>query len=392
MRLALLAAAAAVVAAGSGAEARSALAPEASYSDFAPQVSPDGKRIGFLREGVTPSHLRRAMSLYTVGADGRHVRALTRGSAVSSSNEQLGRYDAVTGLSWSPDGRRIVYAHEYVRTRYEGLRSEIVVAESDGTQPQTIVETGPPSFLLADSPSWSSRDEIVFASFSTFWTVRPDGSGLTQVGDPYESKYQPVWSPDGSKIAYVGGLGVAVMNADGSLARVVFGGKLNESSPAWSPDGTTIAFSADFPGPSSDIYTTDVDGSHLRRLTSNPAADVTPAFTPDGRSVVFASDRGRGHLQQDLWIMNADGSNERRLMPRKASHAWNGRLCTITGTAAADELEGTPKADVLCAGAGNDVIRARDHHRDVVDGGPGRDRAQIDAGLDQVSGVERLIR
>ena len=224
MRLALLAAAAAVVAAGSGAEARSALAPEASYSDFAPQVSPDGKRIGFLREGVTPSHLRRAMSLYTVGADGRHVRALTRGSAVSSSNEQLGRYDAVTGLSWSPDGRRIVYAHEYVRTRYEGLRSEIVVAESDGTQPQTIVETGPPSFLLADSPSWSSRDEIVFASFSTFWTVRPDGSGLTQVGDPYESKYQPVWSPDGSKIAYVGGLGVAVMNADGSLARVVFGG------------------------------------------------------------------------------------------------------------------------------------------------------------------------
>jgi Ca2+-binding RTX toxin-like protein len=73
-------------------------------------------------------------------------------------------------------------------------------------------------------------------------------------------------------------------------------------------------------------------------------------------------------------------------------HAWNGRLCTIAGTTAADRLDGTPTRDVLCGGPGNDVAYARDGRRDVVDGGPGRDAAQIDRGVDVVRGVEKLRR
>ena len=394
MKLCSLAAATVVVFAVSGAQAARALAPEPPYSDFAPQVSPDGKRIAFLREGVTSAHRRRASSVYTVGIDGRDVRALTRGSVVSGANAEVGHYDAVTGVSWSPDGRRVAYAHEYVESRYVGLRSEIVVADADGTNARTIVPTAPPSYFMADSPSWSLRDEILFANFSSFWTVRPDGTGLAQIGDPYESKFQPAWSPDGSKIAYVGARGSEIMNADGSGSpgNVVFGGKLNESSPAWSPDGKTIAFSAESPGPAADIYTAQLDGSHLHRLTKSPAPDVTPAWTPDGRSVVFASARGRGYLEYDLWVMNADGSHPRRLIPRSPWHAWNGRRCTIAGTPAADRLDGTSKSDVLCGGAGNDVIYARNGHRDIVDGGPGRDRARVDRGLDVLRGVEKLAR
>jgi Tol biopolymer transport system component len=390
VKVALAAVAALAVLAAGGAEAQQGLAPEPAYSDFAPQVSPDGTRIAFLREGVTRSGLRRAMSLYTVGIDGRHVRALTRGSAASSSNAQLGHYDAVTGLSWSPDGRRIVYTHEYVPNRYVGLRSELVVADADGNNAHTIVATEPPSFILADSPSWSSRDEIVFANFSAFWTVWPDGTGLTQVGN-YDDKYQPAWSPDGSQIAYVGGQGIAVMTADGESVSVPDGGQLKESSPAWSPDGQRIAFSAEGPGPAADIFTMDLDEGHTRRLTTSAAADITPAWTPDGKSIVLASTRGRGDFEYDLWIMNADGTHQRRLIPRAVQHSWNGRRCTIVGTAATDQLDGTSKPDVLCALAGNDVIHARDHHRDFVDGGPGRDRAQIDKGLDKVSGVERIL-
>lgn len=391
MRLALLAGVLLAASAAAGAGARRETAPEKPYSDLAPQVSPDGKHIAFLREGVTSFHLRRAMSLYTVAIDGRNARALTRGSAASRSNEQVGRYDAVTGLAWSPDGTRIVYAHEYVHNRYDELKSEIVVVDSDGRNARTIVPTGPPFFIRADSPSWSSRDEIVFANFSRFWKVNPDGSGLAQVGDASEDKYAPTWSPDGTKIVYVGGRGIAVMNTDGSPVSVVFGGKLNESSPVWSPDGKRIAFSAESPGPAADIYSANVDGSDVRRLTSNRAADITPAWSPDGKSIVFASGRGRGYLEYGLWVMNADGTRERRLTPRAVPRTRDGRRCTITGSGGPDELNGTPKADVLCAGAGDDVIRARDHHRDVVDGGSGRDRAWVDKGLDKVRGVERLL-
>src|SRR4029453_11537373 len=103
--------------------------------------------------------------------------------------------------------------------------------------------------LPAGSPLWCARNEIAFASFSRFWTIRPDGSGLKQIGDQYEDKWTPVWSPDGTEIAYLGGRGISVMKPDGSLVSVVFGGKLNEGSPAWSPDGRRLAFSAEARGP-----------------------------------------------------------------------------------------------------------------------------------------------
>ncbi len=83
--------------------------------------------------------------------------------------------------------------------------------------------------------------------------------------------------------------------------------------------------------------------------------------------------------------------------------------CTLIGTAAGDVISGTRGSDTVCGlagndrlaggsgrdildgGAGADVLNARDGSRDVVRGGPGRDAARIDRGLDRVSGVERLL-
>jgi Ca2+-binding RTX toxin-like protein len=183
---------------------------------------------------------------------------------------------------------------------------------------------------------------------------------------------------------------------------------LPSRTPAWSPDGATIAFGAK-EAPSSDIYTVGADGSSQRRLTTSAAEDITPSWTPDGRSILFGSNRGRGVYNGDLWMMNRDGSNERRLTPVAAKRAWNGRRCTITGTAATDALLGTARSDVLCgfgsddviaaaggpdvvdAGAGADTILARDRRKDTIRGGTGRDRARIDRRLDRMSGVEETI-
>ena len=95
-----------------------------------------------------------------------------------------------------------------------------------------------------------------------------------------------------------------------------------------------------------------------------------------------------------------------RSRPRRA---WNGKRCTIIGTAAPDALRGTSKPDVLCgfggddaisgaggsdvidAGPGDDTILARDRRKDTIHGGTGHDQAQIDARLDRMSGVEETI-
>jgi RTX calcium-binding nonapeptide repeat (4 copies) len=63
----------------------------------------------------------------------------------------------------------------------------------------------------------------------------------------------------------------------------------------------------------------------------------------------------------------------------------------VCGLGGNDWLTGGPAADVLDGGSGADRLDARDGRRDVVRGGPGKDSARVDRGLDRVSGVERLL-
>jgi hypothetical protein len=66
--------------------------------------------------------------------------------------------------------------------------------------------------------------------------------------------------------------------------------------------------------------------------------------------------------------------------------------CTLIGTARAETITGTRGPDTICGLAGADLLLARDGRRDVVRGGPGRDSARVDRGLDRVVGVERILR
>jgi hypothetical protein len=81
--------------------------------------------------------------------------------------------------------------------------------------------------------------------------------------------------------------------------------------PAWSHTGDRIAYvSRD---ESDEIYTINPDGSGVRRLTTNTWEwDKHPSWSPDGKQIVFWSNRASGRRQ--LWIMNADGSNQRLLL------------------------------------------------------------------------------
>jgi Tol biopolymer transport system component len=80
--------------------------------------------------------------------------------------------------------------------------------------------------------------------------------------------------------------------------------------PQWSPDGRRIAFSARLDGQESDesdIYVMNADGSDVRRLTNLPGNDVGPSWSPDNKRIVFGHRVPRGD-DGGLSIVNADGT------------------------------------------------------------------------------------
>ena len=96
----------------------------------------------------------------------------------------------------------------------------------------------------------------------------------------------------------------------------------HDYSPSWSPDGRKITFNLERSG-NPDIWVMDADGGNERRLTTNEAIDWHPSWSPDGQKIAFMSERS-GNL--DIWVMDVDGGHKRQLTTHNAndySPSWS---------------------------------------------------------------------
>lgn len=82
-----------------------------------------------------------------------------------------------------------------------------------------------------------------------------------------------------------------------------------DSNPAWSPDGQQLAFASSRDG-NSEIYAMNADGSNVRRLTTNAAADYEPTWSSDGTRIAFVSERDG---DKEIYVMDQTGLNPVRL-------------------------------------------------------------------------------
>lgn len=172
------------------------------------------------------------------------------------------------------------------------------------------------------------------------WVSNPDGTGRTQLTQGYGNSNclagdeEPQWSPDGTRIVFTrtqnGSQEVWVMNADGSnqtQLTVSGDGSCLESTfsenPSWSPDGTKIIFTTDRSTTTDDedLWIMNADGTNQVKLTGLTTRHESEAFfSPDGSTIVFqvepinnaGCDIG-GVDGGELWLMNADGTNARRM-------------------------------------------------------------------------------
>jgi len=99
---------------------------------------------------------------------------------------------------------------------------------------------------------------------------------------------------------------------DGGAAQRLTSGAGIETNPIYSPDGTAIAFTGEYDG-NTDVYTVPAAGGVPKRLTWHPAPDAVLAWTPDGKRILFASNRDSYAPVQQLYTMDVNGTFPERL-------------------------------------------------------------------------------
>lgn len=289
-----------------------------------PRISPDGRRVVYLRNAMDIMTDTRRRSLWIADADGNpnSHRPLTT-SAIDSGD--------ISSPRWSPDGARMAFV-----AKVEG-KSQLIVRWMDTGQSARISS-------LTESPgdlSWSPDGRAL--AFTMLVPSKPKPlakmparpRGAQWAGEPRVID-RVLYRRDGSGYVADGFVHVFVVPADGGSPRQLTRGDFHHGGqPSWSPDSRSLIISAnrlpdwEYRPTGAELFEIDVATGAMRALTARNGPDYRPRVSPDGKYIAYLGydDRKQSYHITRLYIADRDGNNPRALWANfdrdMRQHSWS---------------------------------------------------------------------
>jgi acylaminoacyl-peptidase len=271
-----------------------------------PQISPDGKKIVYVRRFADPMTDRRYANLWIINTDGTEHRPLTTGN----HNDVSPR--------WSPDGTRIAFLSDadgkqqiYVRWMDTGQTARI-----------TNLEEAPEAINWSPDGKMLSFSSLILGKGPHLADLPAPPAGA-KWAEPPTAYDRLVYRFNGAGYLKPGFRQIFVVSAEGGAPRQISNGNFpnggNEFGPnraVWTPDGKFLLVSAnrhpesDHESLDTEVYEFSVADGALRALTNRKGPDNSPAVSPNGKWIAYTGfdDRYQGHQTTKLYLMNRDGA------------------------------------------------------------------------------------